>query len=135
MYPEEAYVRATLDAQEGVARGWSVYYGQGTDRNIRALEELEKAKKRYEELSKSMPADEQWKIMRQDDELFRSTGGFASPEMKHPLDLIKKAMEETRKNMDFARTSSAGQLQQAMDTYETKSHIITPIKRLEKLGV
>ena len=26
MYPEEAYVRATLDAQEGIARGWSLQF-------------------------------------------------------------------------------------------------------------
>jgi len=135
MYPEEAYVKATLDAQEGIARGWSVYYGLGTERNIKALNELEKAKKFYEELDKTIPPEEQWKILREDRELFSATGGFAAPEMKHPLDLIKKSIEDSKKNLDFARTSSAGQLQQALDTYETKQHIITPIKRLEKHGV
>ncbi|MBI2656281.1 hypothetical protein HYX03_00905, partial [Candidatus Woesearchaeota archaeon] len=84
MYPEEAYVRATLDAQEGIARGWSVYYGLGTERNIKALNKLEEAKKFYEQLDKSLPPEEQWKILRQDEELYRETRGFAAPEMKHP---------------------------------------------------
>ena len=135
MYPEEAYVRATLDAQEGIARGWSVYYGQGTERNMKALHKLEEARKFYEQLKKSIPPEEQWKIMRQDDELWRETRGFAAPEMRDPLDLIKKAIEDNRKGLDFSRTSSSGQLQQAIDTYETKNHIVTPIKRLEKHGV
>ncbi|MBI2558889.1 sugar phosphate isomerase/epimerase [Candidatus Woesearchaeota archaeon] len=135
MYPEEAYVRATLDAQEGTSRGWSVYYGLGTERNIKTLNKLEEAKKFYEGLDKTTPPEEQWKILKQDDELYRATGGFAAPEMKHPLELIKRAIEDTRRNLDFARTSSSGQLQQALDTYETKSHIITPIKRLESDGV
>ena len=135
MYPEEAYVRATLDAQEGIARGWSVYYGLGTEKNIKALNKLEEAKKYYEEISKTIPPEEQWKILRQDEELYRETRGFAALEMKHPLDLIKKAIEDNRKSLDFARTSSSGQLQQAEDTYETKQHIVTPIKRLEKHGI
>ncbi|MBI2650577.1 sugar phosphate isomerase/epimerase [Candidatus Woesearchaeota archaeon] len=55
--------------------------------------------------------------------------------MKHPLDIIKKAIDDNRRSLDFARTSSSGQLQQAIDTFETKTHIVTPIKRLEKQGV
>ena len=134
MYPEEAYVRATLDANEGIARGWSVYYGQGAERNIKALNKLEEAKKFYEQLDKTIPPEEQWKILREDRELFSATGGFAAPEMKHPLELIKKAIDDNRKSLDYARSSSSGQLQQALDTYETKQHIVTPIKRLERHG-
>ncbi len=132
MYPEEAYVRATLDANEGVARGWSVYYGLDTEKQIRALKELEKAKEYYEKLDKSIPPEDQWKILREDRELVGMTGGFASPEMKHPLELIKKTIEDNRRRLEYARTAASGQLQQAKDTAETKEHIITPIKRFEK---
>ena len=132
MYPEEAYVRATLDANEGVARGWSVYYGLDTEKQIKALNELEKARKYYEQLDKSIPPEEQWKILREDRELYSMTGGFASPEMKHPLELIRKTIDDNRRRLEYARTAASGQLQQAKDTAETKEHIITPIKRFEK---
>ena len=135
MYPEEAYVRATLDANEGIARGWSVYYGLNAEKQIKALNKLEEAKKYYEQLDKSIPPGEQWKILREDRELFNATGGFAAPETKHPLDLINKAIDENRRQLEYARTAASGQLQQADDTYETKQHIITPIKRLEQHGV
>lgn len=135
MYPEEAYVRATLDANEGIARGWSVYYGQNTEKHIKALNKLEEARKFYEQMDKSIPQEEQWKILREDRELFNMTAGFAAPEMKHPLDLIKRAVEDNRRQLEYARTAASGQLQQAEDTFETKQHIVTPIKRLEKHGV
>lgn len=135
MYPEEAYVRATLDSQEGIARGWSVYYSIDTQKRIEALKKLEEAKKYYEQIDKSLPDDEKWKILREDRELYSMTSGFASPEMKHPLELIQKSVDDTRRMLEYARTAASGQAQQAEDTFETKQHIITPIKKLEKDGI
>ncbi|MBS3105885.1 sugar phosphate isomerase/epimerase [Candidatus Woesearchaeota archaeon] len=134
-YPEEAYVQATLDAQEGIARGWQLQFSAAAESNIHALQKLQEAKKFYEQLQASVPPEEQWKLMRQDDELYRITGGFVAPEMKTPLDLIKKIEFDIERRLEYDRTSASGQGQQAEDTYETKQHIITPIKRLEKQGV
>lgn len=135
MYPEEAYVRATLDSQEGIARGWSLQFFQGAQKEIQALNRLEEAKKFYEQLDKSIPDEEKWKILRQDAELSHLTQGFAGPEMKHPLELIERAIFDSRRRLEYDRSTAAGQEQQAIDTHETKNHIITPIKRLEKHGV
>ncbi len=134
MYPEEAYVRATLDGNEGIARGWAVYYSLNTQKHIDALKKLEDAKKYYEQLDQSIPPDEKWKVMREDRELYGMTQGFASPEMKNPVDLINKAIDDNRRQLEYARTAAVGQSQQAEDTYQTKQHIITPIKRLERHG-
>ncbi len=135
MYPEEAYVRATLDAQEGIARGWSLQFSQGAQKEIQALKKLEEAKKFYEQLDKSIPDEEKWKILRQDTELSQLTQGFAGPEMKHPLELIERAMFDSKRRLEYDRSTAASQEQQAIDTHETKDHIVTPIKRLEKHGV
>ncbi len=134
MYPEEAYVRATLDAQEGIARGWSLEFSSRSQGLLKALTELQKAKEYYGQLQASVPPEEQWKIMRQDEELFRLTGGFAAPEMKLPLDLIKKSLFNVERELEYQRSTAASQEQQAQDTHETKSHIVTPIKRLEMHG-
>ena len=135
MYPEEAYVRATLDGQEGIARGWSVYFSQRAQRYIKALDKLDEAEKYYTELKKTVPPEDQWKLLRQDSELQQITGGFAGPEMKDPIELIKKAREDAKRSLEYERSSASGQLQQALDTAQTKESIITPIKRLEKEGV
>ncbi|MBI1934810.1 sugar phosphate isomerase/epimerase [Candidatus Woesearchaeota archaeon] len=135
MYPEEAYVKATLDAQEGIARGWSLEFSSNSQTLIKALSELQKAKKYYSDLEKSVPAEDQWKLMREDRELQNLTQGFASPEIKTPTDLLKKVEFDVERRLEYARSTAASQEQQANDTAETKKHIITPIKRLEKHGV
>ncbi|MBI2658878.1 sugar phosphate isomerase/epimerase [Candidatus Woesearchaeota archaeon] len=135
MYPEEAYVKATLDAQESVARGWSLQFSQRAISSLKALGKLEEAKKFYEQLEASVPPEEQWKLLKQDDELYRITGGFVAPETKKPTELIDKVIFNVKRELDYDRSTAAGQEQQAIDTYTTKEHIITPIKRLEKQGV
>lgn len=135
MYPEESYVRATLDAQEGIARGWSLEFSATSQQLIKALGKLDEAKKYYSQLDKSVPEDEKWKLLREDRELSQITQGFAAPEMKSPLELIDKALFDVSRRLEYARSTAASQEQQAVDTHETKEHIITPIKRLEKHGV
>ena len=134
-YPEESYVQATLDGQEGIARGWSLQFSAMSIKRLEALKKLEEAKKFYQQLQATVPPEEQWKSLRQDAELYNMTGGFAPTEMKTPLELIEKQIFDTRRGLEYDRTSASGQAQQAEDTYETKQHIVTPIKRLEKHGV
>ncbi len=134
MYPEEAYVRATLDAQEGIARGWSLQFSARAQIWVKAINKLEEAKKFYEQLDKSVPDDEKWKILREDRELLEATGGFAPGEFKHPLELINKRLFDVTRNLEYERSTAASQEQQAQDTHETKDHIVTPIKRLERHG-
>jgi len=135
MYPEEAYVRATLDAQEGIARGWALQFSAGSQKYINALQKLEEARKFYKNLEETTPKEEQWKLLRQDPEISQLTGGFVPPDMESPVKLIDRQIFDTKRRLEYERTSASGQLQQAEDTYETKQHIITPIKRLEKHGV
>lgn len=134
-YPEEAFLYSTLETQEGNSRGWALYYGQGAERDLKLVKKLEEAKTNYEELDKSIPEDEKWKILRQDTEFSRMTEGILPPETKHPLKLIEDQLKEANKRLEFSRQTSASQEQQALDTFETKSHLVTPIKRLEKHGV
>ncbi len=138
MYPEEAYMRATLDAQEGIARGWSLQFSADSQTLIKVLKKLEDAKKFYEQLSETIPKEEQWKLLKQDEELLRhvgSVGGILQPETKPPTEIIERAIFDTKRRLEYDRSTAASQEQQAVDTHETKDHIVTPIKRLEKHGV
>ena len=135
MYPEEAYVRATLDSQEAVARGWSFQFSKDAERDTKILKKLEESRKYYQELEKSVPPEERWKLFRQDQELAQYSGGIVPPELKSPVDLIDNQLFDVRRRLEYYRTTAAGQEAQAQDTHETKDHIVTPIKRLEKHGV
>jgi len=137
MYPEEAYVRGTLDAQEGIARGWSLQFSAKAQPAIQLIEKLEKAQKFYRQLEQTTPKEEQWKLLRQDVELLRIVGGaegFIQPEMKPPSEVIERLLFDAKRTLEYDRSTAASQEQQAKDTAETKEHIVTPIKRLEKHG-
>jgi len=134
-YPEEAYVKATLESQEGIARGWSLQYSRDSEPWFKAIKKLDEAEKYYTELKSKLPPEELWKIMREDREIQQYTDNFAGPEMVDPIKLIEKAKFRAQRSLEFARSTAASQEQQAVDTAETKKHIITPIKRLEKEGI
>ncbi|MEK6943748.1 MAG: TIM barrel protein [Nanoarchaeota archaeon] len=135
MYPEEAYVKATLDAQESVARGWSLQYSKDSERDTAALKKLTELRDYYANLKKTMPKEEQWKLFKEDREIYGATGGLVPGEMKDPVEVIDGQIFDVKRRMEFSRSTAAGQEAQAKDTHETKDHIITPIKRLEKEGI
>ena len=137
-YPEEAYVKATLDAQEGIARGWSLQFSARAQPAIKLIKKLEEAQKFYKQLEQTVPKEEQWKLLKQDVELLRIVGGaegFIQPEMRLPSEIIDRLLFDAKRTLEYDRSTAASQEQQAADTHETKEHIVTPIKRLEKHGV
>jgi len=134
IYPEEAFFHSTLETQEANARGWALYYGKDAERDLQMIKKLEEAKKFYEQLDKSIPEEEKWKIMRQDTDFAQITRGILPTETKHPLKIIEEQLTEASKRLEYARQTSLSQEQQALDTAETKEHLVTPIKRLEKHG-
>ena len=136
IYPEEQFLHATLETQEGHARGWALQYGQDTDNILKAIDKIEKAQAFYQKLEASIPEEEKWKIMKQSDEVRSLVGsGLIPPETKLPSAILSDTMREIRKRLEFSRQASVSQEQQAQDTAETREHLITPIKRLERHGV
>ncbi|MFH2028180.1 MAG: TIM barrel protein [Nanoarchaeota archaeon] len=135
VYPDEAYLHATLETNEGHSRGWALQYAEKMDTHLKALSSLKGAREFYADLMEKMPKDEQWKLFKQDTSITRFIGAdFAPPEYKNPVEIIDNLIKETRVNLEFARQASASQEQQAEDTAETKEHIITPYKRFKLHG-
>ncbi|MFH1408557.1 MAG: TIM barrel protein [Nanoarchaeota archaeon] len=133
--PEELYLQATLETQEGHSRGWALQYAQGFNKNLDLLNRLEDMKKYYERISKNVPQNEQWKLFQTDDMLYRMSQGVIPPESKHPLELIDKQIQETRRSVEFEHQASNSQEQQASETAETRKHIIAPVKRMWEAGL
>ena len=134
VYPEEMFLRATLEMQEGHSRGWALQYGQQTQRHIDNLNKIDKAKEFYKRLDKEIPESEKWKIMKEQPYLGGFVGQLIPSETRHPLDILEDARRDEEKGLEFARQASASQEQQAADTNETKTKLITPIKRFEQHG-
>jgi len=135
VYPEEMFLRATLETQEGHARGWALQYGIETQNRIDQLNKINKAIEFYEKLDKSIPEEEKWKIMKQDQIIPGVAGELIPTDTKNPLQILQETKQQVAKSLEFARQSSASQEQQAEDTNETKNQLITPLKRLEAHGV
>ncbi|MBS3131675.1 sugar phosphate isomerase/epimerase [Candidatus Woesearchaeota archaeon] len=136
-YPEESFIGATLETQEGYSRGWSLHLGQESGDIIKNLDKLNKAIEFYKKLDKSIPEEERWKLTMQEGASHRM--GIASQlipsESKSPLQALEEARKDMQRALEYSRQSSSSQEQQADDTRETREHLITPIKRLEKYGV
>ncbi len=138
VYPEEMFLRATLETQEGHARGWALQYGLDSQTWIDSLNAIDKAIEFYKKLDESIPEEEKWKIMREDAVVSLRLGEAARlipTKTKHPLKMLREARREAERSLEFARQASGAQEQQAVDTHETKINLITPIKRLEQHGM
>jgi hypothetical protein len=133
-YPEESYLHATLETNEGHSRGWALQYGERTQDHIETLEKLKESKEYYLRLRDNTPKEERWKIFQKDTRIHQMSSGFVPPESKDPVEMIDKLIKDQETSLEFARQASTSQEQQAEDTNETKEHLITPIKRLEKHG-
>jgi len=135
LYPEEMFLRATLETQEGHSRGWALQYGILTQSHIDRLNKINEAIEFYKKLDKSIPEEEKWKLMKREPIVGGVAGELIPADTRNPLQILEEAKSQESKALEFARQSSASQEQQADDTNETKKNLITPLKRLEAHGV
>ena len=132
----EAFLHATLETNEGHSRGWALQYGRSAGDHIEVLKKLRSAKKFYEELDQSLPPEEKWKMMVSDHRFGRYVSEqFVPAETANPLVVIDRMIGEQQKEIEFARQASSSQEQQALDTAETRAHIVEPIKYIEKHSI
>lgn len=111
--PEEAFLQATTETQEKIARGWAGNYARHLDQSFEYLNKLKKAKEFYDKLEANVPKEELWKLQKQDVKYGLQQLGLVPIEGKLPSQLIDEAMINARREIDSAREMVAGQLQQA----------------------
>ncbi|MBI2139426.1 sugar phosphate isomerase/epimerase [Candidatus Woesearchaeota archaeon] len=132
-YPEEMFMRATLETEEGYARGYALSFTNRINEQIELLSKLRKAREYYLELAKKTPPEDRWKLLKEDPSLARVSGGLIPPDVKDPVELIDKQIRDAVSSLEFERLSGSTQEQRARDTAENKEHLIAPIKRFEKV--
>jgi sugar phosphate isomerase/epimerase len=128
--PEEAFLKATLETNEGHSRGWALQYGEGFDREREALEKLKKALEFHKKLEAVTPEEDKWKLMKQaSDTASQFVGpGFLPAEYKSSTEILTEAISRVKKRMEFENQASVSQQQQAEDSRETQQHIMSARK-------
>jgi sugar phosphate isomerase/epimerase len=129
MLPEEAFLRATLETNEGHSRGWAGYYAQGFEDAKDDLIKLRKAYSFYKEIEQKTPEEELWKLKREAVGTAQRAGVKEIPsEYKLPSEIIKDAITSSERRMEFEHQASVSQEQQAQDSKETQQHIMSARK-------
>lgn len=129
--PEEAFLYATTETQEKVSRGWAANYRRGLGEQMELLKKLKDVRQFYEKLESSVPAEEAWKMLRQDQTLqrFAGIGGeFVQPEYKKPTELIDSALKSIREEIFAHKELVTGQLQQAEEQAIMRDHALAVSK-------
>ncbi|MBW2996006.1 sugar phosphate isomerase/epimerase [Candidatus Woesearchaeota archaeon] len=120
--PEEAFLQATLEANEGHARGWALQYAQGFEQQKKNLEKMKKALIFYEKLETATPESERWKLsMKVPGPL--SEAGLTPSEYKTPTEIINKAINDTKKSMEYEHEASVSQEQLAAESRESRENV------------
>ncbi len=122
---QEAFMYATTESQESIARGWALLYGGNIKREIEQLEKLKKARKLYERIEKNLSEEEKWKIMRETGSIVPN---IVPSEYKTPTEILDDAMRRVRIDIDSHREMARGQLQQAEEAAILRRHITTAEK-------
>lgn len=134
---EEAYVQATLEANEGYARGWALQYSEKFNENLDALKELRKYHDQYERLEQDLKSRSDPEAQRLLNNLKRDastrarelTGGaFGEIESKLPTEILEKAITDMRNRIEHEQQAAASQEQQAQDAYETRMNAVSASK-------
>jgi len=107
--PEEAFLKATTETQEKIARGWALYYGKDLDKLFRELNNLNEQEKFLKEKLETTPGDEKWKIQGQ----LRDT---------------TNRLIELRRGIESEKEMVTGQLQQAEDQKRLGENVISAKK-------
>jgi len=129
--PEEAYLRATLETNEGHSRGWALQYGQGFDKEKATIDKLKKSLEFYEKLEASTPEEDQWKLKKEATDLAvqsRAPMELVPTEHKLPSEILKEAIKGVERRMEFEHQASVSQQQQAEDSHETQQYVMSARK-------
>jgi len=140
--PEEAFIRATTETQEKIAKGWAGIHSRSLRDEFAALEELKKAKVLYEKIQAGLPKDELWKLRqvaatKAQQGLRYGTSGEASryiksTESKLPSEIIDDALRNVRESIERSREAVIGQEQQVQEARNVRDNAL-PVFKYAKL--
>ena len=123
--PEEAFLKATLQTNEGHSKGWALQYAEGFDKEKQQLDKLKQAYDVWRKIEEATPESERWKLSKQETVSKLQQEGFhlIPKEGKMPTELIEDEIRHIRHRMEFENQASTSQQQQALDSFTTQQHV------------
>ncbi len=121
--PEEAFIKASLEVQEGHAKGWALQYSSGISSDLKRLKQLRKAKEYWVKVEEATAPEDKWRLKKEMHGQF--PGGIVPPETKYPVEYIDKTIKETEKSLEYHRQAATSQEQQAMESRISQDHAIS----------
>jgi sugar phosphate isomerase/epimerase len=120
--PEEAFLRATTETQEAVARGWALNYGQRVDKEFETLKKLNAARKFYEQLESNIPEEEKWRIKQIIHDRYTDAASLIPPDIMNPTQVLDRAITDIKRQIESSREMVTGQLQSAEEQRIMREH-------------
>lgn len=132
--PEEAFMRAQLESNIGVAKGWALNYGMRVKDELKAVEGVKKALKYYEVLEKGASPEDREVLMRDAVSVVNRylPQGIVPSGKKLPSKMLKDALWELRKQIESSREMATSQMQQAHEQELMKQHAVSIAKYAKK---
>ena len=129
LYPEEAFLRASMESNEGHSRGWALNYSKDFQKYKDSLVKLRKAKSFYEQVWNNTPEDERWTLKQQARDFAASmSGGMIPPEFNSPVEILDHAINDAVRTLEQIQQSAVAQEQQALEVSQTRKHILSAEK-------
>jgi len=116
--PEEAFLYATTETQEKIARGWAGTYGDRLRDYFKKLDDLKKAREFYVNLESNTPEEEKWKLIK----TFEEKTGLMPPEKKMPVEFLDEQIRDVREAINHTKEMVTGQLQSATEQKILREH-------------
>ncbi len=126
--PEEAFLHATTETQEAIAKGWAGNYAEHARQSFKAVDEYKKALKFYEHLESNIPEEEKWKLKKDNPELELERLGLVPTPSKMPTEILKDAIRRARESISSTREMVTGQLQSAEDMAIQRENAVSASK-------
>ncbi len=120
--PEEMWFQIQMENQIMRSKGSSLFYARQYGESKEVYESAKKALKFYENIESSVPKEEQWKLMMQDNSIARYLGGLTPSKNVLPSEFLKKMMSDQEMNLRFIHEASASADAQASEIYENIAH-------------
>ncbi|MBI2143915.1 sugar phosphate isomerase/epimerase [Candidatus Woesearchaeota archaeon] len=127
---EEMWFRIQTENAILRAKGSSLFYARDYERSRKDRDKVVRALKFYEQLEKTVPPEEAWKMAFQEPQ-FAHFAGLVPPETRHPVEYLKELLKREDDNLRFMHEASAAADAEAA----TQAENITKIKPIEQYAL
>lgn len=126
--PEEAFLQATTETQEAIAKGWAGNYSQRLDREFDSLKKLRQAREYYKKVEEAVSEEEKWKITQWIRDRYTEAAELIPPEAKMPTEVLDKAIRDMERDINSIKDMVTGQLQSAEEQAILREHAVSAKK-------